>query len=108
MSPTTYGADNRESLMLDPAEFEDTVERCAKAAANRGVELRVYRNSTRSGSYFFVDPDGSAVVIEDGEERRLGNFFDLYESRTARLRQTVADEGNAGNFTSTYPTWPRT
>lgn len=104
MSETNYGADNRLALTLEPGEFDEAALRCAKAAANRGVELRVYRNATRSGNYFFVDPDGAAVVIDDGDERRLGSFFALYESASVRLRESVAGDGNAENFTSTYPT----
>ncbi|TLS47830.1 radical SAM protein [Streptomyces montanus] len=108
MSETNYGADNRDVLALGPGEFEEVVRRCSKAAADRGVELRVYRNSTRSGNYFFVDPDGGAVVIDDGEERRLGSFFELYERGEGRLRACVEGDGNAANFTSTYPTWSPT
>ncbi|KUN22030.1 hypothetical protein AQJ23_28675 [Streptomyces antibioticus] len=108
MSPTNYGADNREALALTTEEFEEAVERCGKAAVDRGVEICVYRNSTRSGKYFFVDPDGSAVIIEDGQERRLGNFFELHSTGALSLRDAVAHEGNQHNFTSTYPTWPRT
>ncbi|WP_367323205.1 radical SAM protein [Streptomyces sp. HUAS ZL42] len=107
MSETSYGADNRDLLTPEPGVFDEVLLRCEKAAANLGVEVVVYRNSTRSGNYFFVDPDGSAVVVDDGEERRLGSFFELYDSGAECLRDSVG-EGNAANFTRTYPTWSLT
>lgn len=103
MSETNYGADNRDWLTVSGEAFEDVVERCEKAAANRGVQLQVYRNSTRSGSYFFVDPDCQAVVIEEGRERRIGDLFEDLEKVAAGLRDAIDHTRNAGNFSGTYP-----
>jgi MoaA/NifB/PqqE/SkfB family radical SAM enzyme len=103
MSETNYGADNRGWLTVGDEAFEDVVELCAKAAADRGVRLQVYRNSTRSGSYLFVDPDCQVVVIEEGLERRIGDLFEDEEKIAAGLRGVMDHERNAGNFSGTYP-----
>ncbi|WP_406440740.1 radical SAM protein [Streptomyces sp. NBC_01613] len=103
MSETNYGADNRDWLSVSDQEFEDVVARCEKAAANRGIRLQVYRNTTRSGSYLFVDPDCQAVVIDDGCERRIGHLFHDPEKVAAGLRDALDHTGNARNFSGTYP-----
>ncbi|MDC2958111.1 radical SAM protein [Streptomyces gilvifuscus] len=103
MSETNYGADNRDWLAVSDDVFEDVVERCAKTAADRGVQLQVYRNSTRSGSYLFVDPDCQVVVIDEGRERRIGDLFEDQEKIAANLQGAIDPTRNAGNFSGTYP-----
>jgi MoaA/NifB/PqqE/SkfB family radical SAM enzyme len=103
MSETNYGADNRDWLSVGDQQFEDVVARCEKAAANRGIRLEVYRNSKRSGSYLFIDPDGQAVVIDDGQERRIGHLFQEPDKVAAGLRGAIDHTRNAGNFSGTYP-----
>ncbi|MEV7070272.1 radical SAM protein [Streptomyces sp. NPDC091972] len=103
MSETNYGADNASWLSLRDEEFEEVVARCQKAADEREVPLRVYRNASRSGTYFFVDPDCEVVVVEAGEERRLGNFFDLVQDDGPAASDLVHPYSNAANFTGTYP-----
>ncbi|WP_406465553.1 radical SAM protein [Streptomyces sp. NBC_01622] len=103
MSETNYGADNGDWLSVGDDEFEEVVARCQEAADERKVTLRVYRNSTRTGSYFFIDPDAEVVVIDDGEERRLGNFFDLLQDDGVRPSSLVQPSRNIANFVGTYP-----
>jgi MoaA/NifB/PqqE/SkfB family radical SAM enzyme len=103
MSETNYGADNRDWLSVGDQQFEDVVARCEKAAANRGIRLEVYRNSKRSGSYLFIDPDGQAVVIDEGQERRIGHLFQEPDMVAAGLRDAIDHTRNAGNFSGTYP-----
>lgn len=103
MSETNYGADNREWLSLGDEEFEDVVHRCEAAAEERGVRLRVYRNRTRTGSYFFIDPDCQVVVIDEKGERRVGNFFTRLAEEDPVLDGPVTGARNAENFTGTYP-----
>ncbi|WP_078655704.1 radical SAM protein [Streptomyces fulvoviolaceus] len=101
MSETNYGADNKDWLSLGNDEFEQVVKKCRAAAKNRSVKLRVYRNSTRAGSYFFIDPDCQVVVIDETGERRLGNFFSLLAQDNPE--PLVLPERNAENFLETYP-----
>jgi MoaA/NifB/PqqE/SkfB family radical SAM enzyme len=101
MSESNYGADNKDWLSLSDDEFQEVVERCRVAAEERGVTLRVYRNSTREGTYFFIDPDCEVVVIDRHGERRLGNFFALSDDGTPS--EPVLAARNAENFTTTYP-----
>lgn len=101
MSETNYGADNKDWLSLGDQEFEEVVEACQLAADDRGVSLRVYRNSKRRGTYFFVDPDCEVVVIDETGERRLGNFFSLLAQDNPE--PLVLPERNAENFLATYP-----
>ncbi|QEU94147.1 radical SAM protein [Streptomyces kanamyceticus] len=103
MSETNYGADNRDWLSIGDAEFEDVVARCQEAADRRGVPLRVYRNSTRTGSYFFVDPDCEIVVVDEDGERRTGNLFERLARGTLRPAELIAPARNAENFDGTYP-----
>ncbi|MEU4996854.1 radical SAM protein [Streptomyces sp. NPDC021622] len=103
MSETNYGADNRDWLSLGDEEFEDVVHRCEDAARERGVALRVYRNRTRKGSYFFIDPDCEVVVIDECGERRMGNFFDRLAETSEELPAAVEGSKNIENFTGTYP-----
>ncbi len=103
MSETNYGADNREWLSIGDEEFEDVVHRCADAARERGITLRVYRNRTRTGSYFFIDPDCEVVVVDEGGERRIGNFFDRLAESLGELPAPVEGARNVENFTGTYP-----
>ncbi|WP_272902906.1 radical SAM protein [Streptomyces sp. BA2] len=103
MSETNYGADNREWLSLGDDEFEDVVHRCEAAAEDRGVRLRVYRNRTRTGSYFFIDPDCQVVVIDEKGERRIGDFFTRLAEEDLAVDEPVTGARNAENFTGTYP-----
>ncbi|MEU5957156.1 radical SAM protein [Streptomyces sp. NPDC047525] len=103
MSETNYGSDNRDWLALGDEEFEDVVHRCEAAARERGVKLRVYRNKTRTGSYFFIDPDCEVVVIDEGGERRIGNFFARLADGDSPLSHQVTGDRNVENFTGTYP-----
>ncbi|MFJ2773379.1 radical SAM protein [Streptomyces sp. NPDC087300] len=103
MSETNYGADNRDWLSLDDAEFEAVVARCEEAAERHRVPLRVYRNSTRTGSYFFVDPDCEIVVVDEGGERRTGNLFERLAAGTLRPAELLTPSRNAENFDGTYP-----
>ncbi|WP_326673083.1 radical SAM protein [Streptomyces canus] len=107
MSETNYGADNASWLSIDDEEFEEVVARCQEAADEREVTLRVYRNADRSGTYFFIDPDCEVVVVDAGEERRLGNFFDLVRDDGVRPAGLVQPFSNAANFVGTYPEEPR-
>ncbi|MDQ1037756.1 radical S-adenosyl methionine domain-containing protein 2 [Streptomyces sp. V3I8] len=102
MSETSYGADNGDWLSVEEMEFEEVVARCRRTAADRGVRLEVYRNSTRSGSYFFIDPDCTVVVIDEKGERRLGDFFSLLAGESPAADVVLA-ERNVGNFMKTYP-----
>ncbi|MFE0175683.1 radical SAM protein [Streptomyces sp. NPDC059002] len=103
MSETNYGADNRDWLSVEDAEFEDVVARCQEAADRRGVPLRVYRNSTRTGSYFFIDPDCEIVVVDEDGERRTGNLFERLAQGTLRPAELITPARNAENFDGTYP-----
>lgn len=103
MSETNYGADNRDWLSIGDAEFEDVVAECEEAARRHGVTLRVYRNSTRTGSYFFIDPDCEIVVVDEGEERRIGNLFEKLADRTLRPAELITPARNVENFAGTYP-----
>lgn len=103
MSETNYGADNRDWLAIGDDEFEDVVHRCEIAAEKRGVTLRVYRNRTRTGSYFFIDPDCEVVVVDEGGERRIGNFFERLAESFGELPPPVEGTRNIENFTGTYP-----
>lgn len=103
MSETSYGADNSDLLAIDNQAFEDVAQQCAAAASDRGVQLRVYRNSTRSGSYLFIDPDCRMVVIENGSERAIGGLFDETAGVAAALAAHAPGRGLADNFTGTYP-----
>ncbi|WP_328442485.1 radical SAM protein [Streptomyces sp. NBC_00457] len=103
MSETNYGADNGDWLSVGDEEFEEVVEKCQQKAEERGVTLRVYRNSTRTGSYFFIDPDCEVVVVDEGGERRLGNFFSLLEDGAPRPADLVLPSRNMENFVRTYP-----
>ncbi|MEU6992499.1 radical SAM protein [Streptomyces sp. NPDC046465] len=103
MSETNYGADNRDWLAIGDEEFEEVVRECEKAAREHGVPLRVYRNRTRTGSYFFIDPDCEIVVVDAGEERRMGNLFERLADRTLRPAELVTPARNVENFAGTYP-----
>lgn len=104
MSESSYGADNKGLLSVDDRVFEEVVARCQAAASKRGVRLRVYRNSTRSGSYLFIDPDCQMVVIEDGRERRVGHLLDDAQAVRAALAAAPVDGRRVvENFTGTYP-----
>ncbi|MEU5772367.1 radical SAM protein [Streptomyces venezuelae] len=103
MSETNYGADNRDWLALGDEEFEDVVSECEEAARQRGVPLRVYRNSTRTGSYFFIDPDCGIVVVDEGEERRIGNLFEKLADDTLQPAELITPARNVENFAGTYP-----
>ncbi|WP_433918760.1 radical SAM protein [Streptomyces canus] len=103
MSETNYGADNAGWLSVGDAEFEEVVARCQEAADEREVPLRVYRNADRAGTYFFIDPDCEVVVVDAGEERRLGNFFDLGRDDGVPHAGLVQPFSNAANFVGTYP-----
>ncbi|MFC8360553.1 radical SAM protein [Streptomyces griseorubiginosus] len=107
MSETNYGADNASWLSIGDDEFEEVVARCQEAADERDVTLRVYRNADRAGTYFFIDPDCQVVVIEAGEERRLGDFFDLVRDDATRPAGLVQPFRNAANFVGTYPDVPK-
>jgi MoaA/NifB/PqqE/SkfB family radical SAM enzyme len=103
MSETNYGADNAGWLSVGDEEFEEVVARCQEAADEYKVPLRVYRNEARSGTYFFIDPDCEVVVVDAGEERRLGNFFDLGRDDGMPHAGLVQAFSNAANFVGTYP-----
>ncbi|MFK4064873.1 radical SAM protein [Streptomyces sp. NPDC029674] len=103
MSETNYGADNRDWLSLGDEEFEDVVKECEAAAQEHEVPLRVYRNRTRTGSYFFIDPDCEIVVVDEGEERRIGNLFEKLADRTLRPAEVITPARNVENFAGTYP-----
>ncbi|MGY0486338.1 radical SAM protein [Streptomyces sp. WG-D5] len=103
MSETNYGADNRDWLSVGDDEFESVVDRCREAAAQRGVPLRVYRNSTRTGSYFFIDPDCEIVVVDESGERREGNLFERLDAGTLHPAELIVPSRNAENFDGTYP-----
>lgn len=109
MSETNYGADNRDWLAVSQEDFEEVVGKCAKAAADRGVTLRVYRNSTRTGSYFFIDPDCEMVVVDEAGERRIGNLFDGLAKCTEGVKgvfpsgELISPTRNMDNFVNTYP-----
>ncbi|MET7688791.1 radical SAM protein [Streptomyces sp. NPDC005483] len=103
MSESNYGADNAGWLSVGDEEFEEVVARCQEAADQRDVTLRVYRNADRSGTYFFIDPDCEVVVVDAGEERRLGNFFDVSRGDGGYPSPLVHPFSNAANFVGTYP-----
>ncbi|CAM5378082.1 hypothetical protein SALBM135S_06892 [Streptomyces alboniger] len=103
MSETNYGADNGDWLSVGDEEFEAVVKECEAAAEEYGVPLRVYRNRTRTGSYFFIDPDCEIVVIDEGEERRIGNLFERLADDTLGPAEVLTPARNIKNFATTYP-----
>ncbi len=109
MSETNYGADNRDWLAVSQEDFDEVVRKCEKAAAERGVTLRVYRNSTRTGSYFFIDPDCEMVVVDEAGERRIGNLFDELAKCSEGMKgafpsgELISLTRNMDNFVNTYP-----
>ncbi|MGV9878287.1 radical SAM protein [Streptomyces sp. NPDC003006] len=103
MSETNYGADNRDWLSIGDDVFEEVVKECEEAAEEYGVTLRVYRNATRTGSYFFIDPDCEIVVVDKDGERRIGNLFERLADGTLRPADLITLDRNVKNFDSTYP-----
>lgn len=103
MSETNYGADNADWLSVEDDVFEEVVRGCEKTAADRGVRLQVYRNSTRGGTYVFIDPDCQVVVVDDAGERRIGGLFEDGDQIGEQLSHLVVGGRNTHNFTTTYP-----
>lgn len=75
-TPASYGFLNRESLEISHDLFEDVVSLALERSRQFDVPTDVYRVSTRDGRYLFVEPNGDAMMIINGEEVIIGNWFD--------------------------------
>jgi hypothetical protein len=106
VSYSNYANDNRAFLEMGPAEIDGAVQRCLLRASEMSVSVAVHRNDTRDGAHLFVEPDGSIMAVESGDERVVApSIVDL--DRAVEVAQTYVDFPRvAANFHKTYPSSP--
>lgn len=71
----SYGLINREKLNIDNEEFEKIAASAKEKADKLEIPTEIYRLSQRDGKYFFLEPNGDAMVVTNGEEKIIGNCF---------------------------------
>lgn len=74
-TPASYGSINRKMLDIPENEFEKIVELARERAAKFNINVEVYRVSTRDQMYFFLEPNGDAMIVSNGKEEVIGNCF---------------------------------
>lgn len=107
VSPSSYAAANWDSLSLSPLIFEAALQASICAASPFGWHVEIYRDINRSGQYLFVEPNGDAMVISNGEERIVGNFFTDFTAAVAAAQPSINHQQVGANIVATYPNPPR-
>lgn len=75
-----YALQNIELLKLNDEEFEQIVKNAELESLQHNIQLVVSRRNEQNGKYLFMEPDGSARVIVNGQEKFIGNFItDFYQ-----------------------------
>ncbi|MBT9148454.1 MAG: Sporulation killing factor maturation protein SkfB [Syntrophomonadaceae bacterium] len=92
-----------EEMTLDVHEFDEIVNKARILAQRNGINCEVLYAHERDGKYLFLDPEGEAVVISNGKEQCIGNFFLDIAGVVSSWHQFVDIERLEGNFRSTYP-----
>ncbi|MCL0034630.1 radical SAM protein [Dehalococcoidia bacterium] len=92
-----------EEMTLDVHEFDEIVKRARILAQRNGINCEVLYAHERDGKYLFLDPEGEAVVISNGKEQCIGNFFQDIAGVASSWHQFVDIERLEDNFRSTYP-----
>jgi len=100
---SSYGEDNRATLELSPTDFSATLEKAFTAARRVGWRTSVYLNAERSGKYLFMEPNGDAMVIDDGREVVIGNFLNDLPAVEDRWCEYVDVDLLEDNVENTYP-----
>jgi penicillin V acylase-like amidase (Ntn superfamily) len=62
----------------------------------------VYRNAERDGKYLFIEPNGDAMVIHDGQETVIGNFLADFSGVLTAWRHYVDVGRLQSNAEATY------
>lgn len=102
-SYSNYGKDNSTLLEISGEDFEEVVRLARQESQAIDLPMVVYRNSQRNRKYLFVDPNGDAVVIEDGDELVIGNLVTNPESVISIWREYIDEEKLTLNVKETYP-----
>ena len=103
VSFSNYAHDNRVRLRLPRRTIDSAFERCELAAGAEGWRFVSYRNAHRDGQYLFVEPNGDAMVIEDGVETVVGNLIDDFTDTAAAVGARLHEERLVKNQFRTYP-----
>ncbi len=75
-TPASYGYINRAKLEISSQEFENIVNLAKEKSSLLDIPFDAYRRNMRDGMYFFLEPNGDAMVVTDGEEKIIGNCFE--------------------------------
>ncbi len=102
MSCTNYGRDNRDDLQISEDVFIETIQRATPSAKEHGMRIVVYRNCDRDGKYLFIDPNGDAVVIHNGDELVIGNLVESLDVVLKLLPRYIDHVRLEDNFTITH------
>jgi len=97
-----YAKDNMASLGITDEEYQELTEVVSLIAAERGINLLTYTRKTREAAYLFMEPNGDAKVIVDGDEFPIGNFFTEFEKVVETWPQFISESRLRGNFERTY------
>lgn len=103
VSYSVYAEDNREQLELSDEEFDDLYKRVNILAGQYNIVLAAYTRAERDGKHLFFTPEGNAMVIAQGQETLIGNFYEDI-NRVARIwSEFVRTDRLVTNFDRTYP-----
>jgi MoaA/NifB/PqqE/SkfB family radical SAM enzyme len=103
VSYSSYGNDNKDSLQIEKQEFDLVLEQLRTTHAFEKTNIEIYRNSSRNGKYFFVEPNGNIMTIVCNEEKVLGNILtDSKETIHQLCEQYIDKDLLKSNFKRTY------
>ena len=69
----------KSKLAVSDEDF-DTLVNYIKSQVSNNMNVISYSNYNRSGKYLFCEPNGDAMVIFNGAETIIGNFFTGFDS----------------------------
>lgn len=98
---SSYGLDNKNILELSDEEFEEVYNSLTSKARHYGMHLKPYRRKQRNGRYLFLEPNGDASVVVEGQSIVIGNFFESLENVSLQWCKYI-DDSKMSNHLSDY------
>lgn len=83
-------------------DFEKLIQNIKSKYKNAKTSIDYSYEKDRNGRYFFVEPNGDIMVINNNEEQVIGNYCDNGEELMKKIEKLVDARRTNANFHNTF------
>ena len=101
-SHTKFNYDYYKENKIKDQDFEKLIQNIKNKYKNVKTSIDYSYEKDRNGRYFFVEPNGDIMVINNNEEQVIGNYCDNGEELMKKIEKLVDARRTNANFHNTF------